>query len=272
MQIWDAVAIPEQAPVHAGVADLPGTKLWYWDTGGPGRPVVLLHAATQSGAGWVYQQPVLAQVGYRVIGYSRRGYLGSDPGDPKQPGIASDDLHALLTFLRVGDIDLVAAAHGGYVALDYVLSHPRNVRTLTIVSSMMGITDADYVAVNERLRPAFFNELPHDFRELSPSYRAGNPAGLAAWQALERQAIPGKVRVYPQMKHVMTWEKLATIRQPALLLTGESDRYTPPAVLRMQAQHMAHAEFSVIGEAGHSPYWEQPVQFNQLLLDFLARH
>ena len=35
---------------------------------------------------------------------------------------------------------------------------------------------------------------------------------------------------------------------------------------------MPHAELAVIGEAGHSPYWEQPDIFNRLLLDFLARH
>jgi pimeloyl-ACP methyl ester carboxylesterase len=55
-------------------------------------------------------------------------------------------------------------------------------------------------------------------------------------------------------------------------MTGESDLYTPPALLRMQALHMPHAEVATIAESGHSPYWEQPTVFNRLLLDFLARH
>lgn len=272
LPVWSPVEIPPQAPEHQGLARLPGTNLAYWDTGGDGRPIVFLHAATQSGAGWVYQQPALAQAGYRVVRYSRRGYYGSDPGDPENPGVASDDLQALLDLLGLGRIDLVAAAHGGFFALDYALSYPERVRSLTIVSSLMGITDPDYVAVNERLRPPFFAGLPHDFQELSPSYRAGNPAGLAAWQALEHQAIPGKVRIYPHSRHKMTWAKLETIRQPTLLMTGESDLYTPPALLRMQARHMPHADIAVIGEAGHSPYWEQPTHFNKLLLNFLGRH
>jgi pimeloyl-ACP methyl ester carboxylesterase len=58
---------------------------------------------------------------------------------------------------------------------------------------------------------------------------------------------------------------------PALLLTGESDLYTPPALLRMQAGHLRHAEVAVIAEAGHSPYWEQPTAFNARLLAFLSR-
>jgi pimeloyl-ACP methyl ester carboxylesterase len=269
--VWTPVPIPPQAPALDSVAELPGTRLWYWDTGGSGRPVILMHAATHSAAGWVYQQPVLTGAGYRAIAYSRRGYYRSDPGDPENPGFAADDLDNLIEFLQLGQVDLVAAAHGGFFALDFALAYPGKVRSLTIVSSLMGITDADYAAVNARLRPAFFADLPHEFRELSPSYRAGNPAGLAAWLELQRQAMPGS-RIFPKAKQPLTWARLETIRQPTLLVTGESDLYTPPSLLRMQAQHMPHAEYATIAEAGHSPYWEQPEVFNKLLLAFLDRH
>ncbi|MSP00661.1 MAG: alpha/beta hydrolase [Acetobacteraceae bacterium] len=269
--VWTPIPIPAQAPAHDAVAELPGTKLWYWDTGGAGRPVILMHAATHSAAGWVYQQPVLAKAGYRAIGYSRRGYFRSDPGDAADPGYAADDLDHLIGHLKLDRVDLVAAAHGGFFALDYALSYPNKVRSLTIASSLMGVTDADYKAVNDRLRPKFFASLPHEFQELSPSYRAGNPTGLAAWLELEHQAMQG-ARIYPKVKQPLTWAVLETIEQPTLLLTGESDLYTPPSLLRMQALHMPHAEVATIPEAGHSPYWEQPAVFNQLLLSFLARH
>ena len=268
--VWIAVGMPVQAPVTEGVADLPGTRLWYWDTGGTGRAVVLMHAATQSGAGWGYQQPALAAAGYRVIGYSRRGYYRSDPGNQADPGVAADDLHHLLGHLKVNRADIVAAAHGGFFGLDFALSYPDSVRSLSIVSSLMGITDPDYLAMHARIRPKFFADLPHDFQELSPSYRAGNPDGVAAWNALMHQALLG-ARITPKSNHVLNWAKLETIRHPTLLTTGDSDLYTPPAVLRMQAAHMPHAEVAVIGEAGHSAYWEQPNAFNALLLAFLAR-
>lgn len=269
--VWTPVPIPKQAPAHDAVAELPGTRLWYWDTGGSGRPVILMHAATHSAAGWVYQQPVLAGAGYRAIGYSRRGYFRSDPGDAANPGFAADDLDNLMRHLSIDRADLVAAAHGGFFALDFALAYPEKVRTLTIVSSLMGITDADYAAVNTRLRPKFFVGLPHEFQELSPSYRAGNPEGVAAWLELEHQAMPGP-RLYPNVKQPLTWARLETITQPTLLMTGESDLYTPPSLLRMQASHMPHADVVTIAEAGHSPYWEQPEVFNRHLLAFLARH
>ena len=268
--MWTPVPIPPQAPVQESMVDVQGARLWYWDTGGSGQPVILLRAGTQSGAGWVYQQPVLAQAGYRVIGYSRRGYFRSDPGDAADPGIGSEDLHQLIQHLRLNAVDLIGAAQGAFYVADYVLEYPQKVRSLAIVSSYIGITDADYAEVNNRLRPKFFASLPHDFQELSPSYRAGNPEGLAAWNALTKQAIPG-VRVTPRRKQPLTWARLESIKHPALLMTGDSDLYTPPSLLRMQAQHMPHAEVHIVAEAGHSPYWEQPDVFNKILLAFLAK-
>lgn len=266
--VWEPVPIPPQAPARQGVADLPDTRLFFWDTEGAGHPVILLHAATQSAMGWVYQQPALAAAGYRAIGYSRRGYQGSDGG---KPGFASDDLLHLMRFLKVERADLVAAAQGGFFALDFALTHPDMVRSLTIVSSLMGITDPGYVAIGERLRPPFFATLPHDFQELSPSYRAGNPAGLEAWLALEHAALTTGKRIVPKTRHKLTFALLETLPHKALLMTGDSDLYTPPSMLRMQAAHMADAEMHIIAEAGHSPYFEQPVVFNRLLLDFLGR-
>jgi pimeloyl-ACP methyl ester carboxylesterase len=271
--VWVPVPIPPQVPAQDDMVAVDGSRLWYWDTGGNGQPVILLHAGTQSAAGWVYQQPVLARAGYRVIAYSRRGYYRSDAGDADSPGVGADDLQRLIQHLKLDKatrVDLVAAAQGGFYALDYVLAWPDNVRSIAIVSSLMGISEADYTAVNNRLRPKFFASLPHDFQELSPSYRAGNPEGLAAWNELEKQAIPGK-RITPGRKQPLTWVRLESIKHPALLMTGDSDLYTPPSLLRMQAQHMPHADVHIVREAGHSPYWEQPDVFNRILLAFLAK-
>src|SRR4051812_19443924 len=68
------IPIPAQAPAKDGMAQLPGARLGYWDTGGDGAPIVLLHPATGSALIWEYQQPVFAKAGYRVIAYSRRGH------------------------------------------------------------------------------------------------------------------------------------------------------------------------------------------------------
>lgn len=272
--VWTPAALPRQAPFLEGWASVPGgVRLWYWDTGGSGQAVIFLHAGTQSGAGWGYQQPVFAAAGYRVIGYSRRGYYRSDAGNPADPGFGSEDLDHLMRHLGLSSAHLIAFAHGGYFALDYALVYPQKVRSLTIVSSLMGIdpSEKDYLEANQRLRGKYFEALPNEFKELHPSYRAGNPAGLAAWLKLEHDAIPG-VRIGPKRVHKLTWAALESIRNPTMLMTGDGDLYTPPALLRMQALHMPHAEVRVVADAAHCANWEQPDVFNSYALAFLRRH
>ncbi len=87
--------IPEQVPAAEGFAAVPGARLWYWDTGGQGEPLVLCHPASQSSQIWLYQQPAFAEAGYRVIAYPRRGYYKSDRGPEEDPGTLVGDLAAL---------------------------------------------------------------------------------------------------------------------------------------------------------------------------------
>jgi pimeloyl-ACP methyl ester carboxylesterase len=265
--------LPPQAPATEGLVDVGGCRLWYWDTGGAGEAVVFLHAGSQSGAGWGYQQPVFAQAGFRAIGYSRRGCWRSERGDPQDTGMAAEDLRRLLDDRGVDQAHLVAIALGGFYALDFALLHPTRLRTLTIASSYLGIDPSEraYAEANARLRPPAFDALPVEFKELHPSYRAGNPDGVQAWLALSRQARSG-APVVPGRPWPMTWERVESIRHPALLMTGDGDLYTPPALLRMQAEHLPHAETIIIREAGHCANWEQPEAFNRAVLDFLGRY
>jgi pimeloyl-ACP methyl ester carboxylesterase len=272
---WTPVPLPAQAPAREGWVDVGGgARLWYWDTGGDGPPVVFLHSGSQSGAGWGYQQPAFAAAGFRAIGYSRRGCFRSEGGSPQDPGVACEDLERLLDHLGVRQpAHLVALALGAFYALDFALAAPRKLRSLTIASSYLGIDDSEreYAEANERLRPKEFNALPVEVRELHPSYRAGDPAGTRAWVALSRQARVGP-RIDPLRPVPMTWARVESIRHPVLLMTGDGDLYTPPALLRMQSAHLPQAETVVVPEAAHAPNWEQPECFNRTVLAFLRRH
>jgi alpha-beta hydrolase superfamily lysophospholipase len=116
---------PPQVPAMEGVLQLPDVKLWYWDTGGKGEPIVLLHAFTGSGTCWGYQQPVFARAGYRVIAYSRRGHHRSETGPIDRTGSASGDLHEVIEALKIDRFHVVGTAAGGFVGPDYALSHAR---------------------------------------------------------------------------------------------------------------------------------------------------
>ena len=262
-------AVP--APAKEALATLPDTRLRYWDTGGDGIPVVLVHPATGSALIWGYQQPAFSKAGYRVIGYSRRSYYGSDPVPKENPGIASEDLYNLIEFLGIKKFHAVGSAAGGGIAADFAVSHPDRLLSLVINSNPAGLSGGDIVKTYESLRPKGFEAMPADFRELGPSYRAANPAGVKAWLELEHKAVisnPFRQRA----ANVITEATLNRLPMPTLLITGEADLYSPPALIRMVAAQIPNSEVVIVREAGHSSYWEQPEEFNRAVLDFLAQH
>ncbi len=256
-------------------ADLAGRRMWYRDSGGSGTPVVLLHARTGSTLAWEHQWPVFSHAGYRVIAYDRPGHGRSEiTQSASQAGTAADDLEALVIHLGVERFHLVGTAAGGIVSLDYALSFPHRLRSLVVANSVGGVQDQDYVALGRRLRPSpQFEALPPEFRELGPSYRAGNPEGTARWMKVEEQSrSKDRPATGEKMRNRITWSMLETIKVPTLLLTGDADLYTPPTVLALFSQRIKTSTTVILPEVGHSAYWEQPDLFNRAVLDFIRQH
>jgi pimeloyl-ACP methyl ester carboxylesterase len=266
-----ATPVPPHAPIKAELATLPGTRLWYWDTGGNGTPIVLLHPATGSSEIWGKQQVALAHAGYRVVGYSRRGHFKSDPVPRENPGTPSGDLANLLDYLKIEKCHAVGSAAGCQVAIDFALSHAARLYSLTLACGVGGIQDDDYAKMAAGIRLPGFDAMPAEFRELSPSYRASNPQGTAEWAALERMAVTGNRLGQPNANRIV-WAALEKLNVPVLLIGGDADLAVASPMLKAIQAHLPNAELVMVQEAGHSVYWEQPEVFNTTVLAFLAKH
>ena len=66
--------LAQTTAVREGFMPVPGARIFYTDAGGPGVPVVLLHAATGNTSAWQYQTDAFVAAGYRPIAYDRRGW------------------------------------------------------------------------------------------------------------------------------------------------------------------------------------------------------
>jgi pimeloyl-ACP methyl ester carboxylesterase len=262
------VQSPAQVPVHSGLAQLPDVKLWYWDTGGAAAPVVLMHPMTGSALVWEYQQPVLASAGYRVIAYSRRGYHGSEPGPMSNPGTAAGDLFFLARTLNLGRFHLIASAGGAFGALDYAISYPETLYSLVLACSTLNIQESELDAQLRAITPPGFAALPPEFCELGPAYRAVDPRGVQRWKELQQMSRVAD-NIEQGFINRIRWDSLQAMRVPTLVISGDADLYAPPPIMAVPARHMPHSCFAIIGQCGHSAYWERPVQFNELILRFL---
>jgi len=255
-----------------GLAQLADTRLWYTDTGGTGPAAVFLHPTSGSALVWgSHQQSAFAAAGYRVIAYSRRSHYNSDPEPETDAGIGSRDLDDLVDFLGLAKFHLIASAGGVIHAIDYALSHPSRLFSMVLANGVGGVRDADYVQMLIRVRTRGFDNMPVEFRELSPSYRAINPDGVSVWLELHRKSVTAK-RTGQRVANEITWVALRGMKIPTLLITGDADLIWPPPALRLFARCIPNNETAVVAEAGHSVHWEQPEIFNSLVLDFIGRH
>ncbi|HUC98237.1 MAG TPA: alpha/beta hydrolase [Candidatus Polarisedimenticolaceae bacterium] len=260
------------AEKFAGHAELPGVRLWYTDTGGDGVPVLLLHANTGNADGFQDNIPAFVNAGYRAIAFDRRGWGRStaNPGTGPQPGTIADDLHGLVEHLNIDRFHLVGVAGGGFAAYDYVLCHPERLRSLVIAASGGAIVDEELSKLREKTALPNFRNWPPEFREVSMGYMATNPEGLKRWLEIHNNSQQQGAPAQPQ-RTTITFEKLATIRVPTLLMPGDQDIQCPPWVMRRQLAHIPHAEFIIIPEASHSINWEQPEAFNRHVLEFIRK-
>jgi pimeloyl-ACP methyl ester carboxylesterase len=268
------LAQPSAPAIPQGPVAVSGARLWCLDTGGSGDAVVFLHAGTGSSQVWEHQIPAFTAAGFRIVACDRRGYGRTTIEPEAKAATAADDVEQLAQALGLSRFHLVGTAAGGIVAFDYALSFSARLRSLVVANSIGGVQDPDYLAMSRRLRPSpQFEALPVEFRELGPSYRAENPDGVARWVALEHVSrAPGAAAPPQPMKNRITFAALGSLAVPTLLITGDADLYTPPAVLRLFAARIKGSALTVLPEAGHSAYWEQPDRFNTAVLAFLRQH
>jgi pimeloyl-ACP methyl ester carboxylesterase len=258
------------ATAREALAELPGVRLWFSDSGGAGEPVVFLHANTGTSETWAPQVAAFTRAGYRAIAFDRRGWGKStaNPLSGPQPGTVADDLEALASFLGLGKFHLVGVAGGGFVALDYAAWRGDHLLSLVIGASTGAVTDRPVQEVIERIEIPGIRAQPAHYREVGPSYRATNPEGTARWIAIHDRAQQPGVKGQP-LRSPNTFAKLETVGVRTLVLAADADLLAPPGLMWIWAQHVKGARWGVVPGAGHAVAWERPEAFDQLVLPFL---
>ena len=100
-----------------------GTRIYAQDWG-HGPAIVLVHGWPLDADMWEYQAVPLAEAGFRVITYDRRGFGRSDqPRSGYDYDTLSDDLKSVMDAMEVKDATLVGFSMGGGEAARYMARH-----------------------------------------------------------------------------------------------------------------------------------------------------
>ena len=257
--------------IDAGEIDVGGASLPYWDTGGAGVPLILMHPFAGSLESWPSQRAAFAGAGLRVIAYSRRGVGAKSP--ITTPINHAEDLGRVMEALRIPRAHLVTVSGGATVAADFLIAHPDRVASAVFACSLISYQDPLLMAARRAAapEPAADGRRPApEERELSKIYRETNPEGTRRWIEIQQRAQSAGLAPTTQTNEV-TLAAIAATRVPILLIAGEYDPLLTPEMLQAVAARLPNAEPHLIRNAGHQAHWEQPEAFNALVLDFVRR-
>jgi pimeloyl-ACP methyl ester carboxylesterase len=205
---------------------------------------------------------------HTVVVWDMRGHGRSDsPGDPAAYSVRTS-LDAMLAILDDAGAEravLVGHSLGGYLSLEFAITHPERLAGLVLVDTGPGFRSDrgrdEWNAMAERyardLDQRGLDGLPGS-DELTPSvHRSAEGLALAARGVLRQSD-----------GHVL--EALPTIGVPTLVVVGERDE---PFLngSRYMAGKIPGAQLAVIDGAGHAPPVSHPDAFNAVLRSFLTR-
>jgi pimeloyl-ACP methyl ester carboxylesterase len=255
--------------LQSGFVEHDGEQI-YFESVGTGDPVVLSHGSGGNHAVWYQQVPVLAQH-YRVVTWDQRGF-GRSTNVKRQadPARAVQDLEALLAHLAITRAHLVGQSMGGWAVMGFALKHPERVRSLVLADTIAGVFTPEAVRAGESaLRRSGPDQLPiTQHPGLSDALGARDPAKAFLYRQIGGPSPAGMREKLYQTSYAL--DDIRRIRFPVLLIVGADDQTFPPAAIHSVAAKIRGATVVVLPDAGHSPYFETPDAWNEVVMNFLG--
>ncbi|MBA2394284.1 MAG: proline iminopeptidase-family hydrolase [Ktedonobacteraceae bacterium] len=288
---------------HEGYISVEGYKVWYRSVGGgvggqEQTPILTLHGGPGVPSAYIEDMAQLASDTRRVIFYDQLGCGHSDrPDNPAMWTIQRfvDELAMVRKALGLAKIHLWGQSWGGMLAIEYALTQPQGMESLTLASTSSSMPT--WIAEANRLR----DELPEEIQNTLLRHEAAGTTDDPEYQTAmlafyERHVIrivpmPPQVarafdtmgqQVYftmngPSEFHVVgvikDWERtnrLHEIKVPTLITSGFYDESTPLINETMQKE-IAGSEWVLFKHSSHMAHVEEMDLYMQVMRNFLHR-
>lgn len=264
-----------------------GTRLYVKDWGN-GRPVVLIHGWPLSADSWDPQALALADAGFRVIAYDRRGFGRSDqPWNGYTYDSFADDLADVLQETgATADATLVGFSMGGGEVARYMSRHGgKGVTSAALVSSVVpymlqgddnpdGVPDKQFDAMIEGIkadRAKFFGSF---FKQFYGVGLIASPVSEEvlnwSWATAMMAGLKPTIDCIDAFGHTDFRPDLAAFNVPTLVLHGTSDTIVPPAIGKNAARGIASAQYVEYDGEPHGLFATAGDRLTKDLLTFLG--
>ncbi len=261
----------------------------YYEDHGSGDPVVLIHGYPLSGASWEKQVPGLLEAGHRVITYDRRGFgKSSQPATGYNYDTFAEDLHKLVTHLKLRDFALIGFSMGGGEVARYIGKYgSKGVSKAVIMGGIPpyllkaadnpdGVDGKVFEGIQNAVaadRYAFFTEFFKNFfnTDVFLGKRISEQVVQASWNVAAGASATASLACVP------TWHEdfrndVARIDVPTLIIHGDADRIVPiQASGEKTAKLVKGARLVAIKDGPHAINWTHAGEVNAELVSFLGK-
>ena len=265
------------------------TDLHVDDTGGSGRPVVLIHGWPLSGDAWKDQVPVFEHAGYRVVTYDRRGFGRSDkPRSGYDYDTLTEDLHALLTELDLNEVTLVGFSMGGGEVARYATKYQNEyVRSAVFASAIPPyllktgdnpggpLEKSEAAKMTAQLtadQDSFYDGFVTDFFSVGDELKVTEQQRQEALTLCHQADKQAALECMAAFANTDFREDLPNVNVPTLVLHGDGDKTVPfEGSGRRTHEAIAGSELKVLAGAPHGCNVSHADEWNRAVLDFLQR-
>ena len=262
-------------------------RLHIEDSGGGGRPVVLIHGWPLSAQAWEPQVSALRAGGYRVVAYDRRGFGRSDkPESGYGYDMLADDLQRVMDQCGLQDVTLVGFSMGGGEVARYI-GRVGESRLHSVVFAaavppyLMKTADnpdgplAPEKALQQKQaleldRRAFFDQFTTNFFSAHDALLVTEAQRRDAMALCDQAAQHAALACMDSFGTTDFREDLKRVTVPTLVIHGDADGIVPFEGSG-QRTHRAipHSGLVTVGGAPHGLNVSHAQAFNDALLSFL---
>lgn len=256
----------------------PGLSLNYIQTS-TDKPetVVLIHGVGHDLTYWDRQIEALGQ-SYNVVAFDLPGH-GRSTGKPNDWSFeyTTSLLAELVEHVSTAPVHVVGISFGSMIAQPLALARPDLLRSLTLIGTASGFSEEARGALRERaqtirsqgMAAVVESSLERWFTQETRSQRPDIMDRLTKTMLGDDPAH--QAAIWELIASLNVRERLRELRCPTLVLVGEKDASTPPAVAKDVAAAILKAELQVLSKTAHIVTVEAPGVVNQAILAFLER-
>lgn len=241
--------------LKGGLVPINGIKVWY-ATFGQGEPVVMLHGGLANADYWGRQVRAL-QTRYQVVVMDSRGHgRSSRDAQPFGYDLMASDVLALMDHLGIKKAAIVGWSDGAIIGLDIAMHHPERVSKLFAFAANSDPSGVADIARSEVFN-AYIARAGEEYKRLSPTPN-------------EYKAFVGEITKMWETQPNWTAADLARINVPTWIVDADHDEAIKRENTEFMAAHIPGAGLLIQAEVSHFSFLQDPEQFNDDLLHFLA--